>query len=59
MEANFMFGKKRCKECKSTENLVKTIHGHFCKVECRDAWQLKNLKPFQRSISNGIDKWTR
>jgi hypothetical protein len=54
-----MFGKKKCKECKGSENLVKTVHGHFCGTACRDAWQDKNLKPFQKAISNGVDKWAR
>jgi hypothetical protein len=51
-----MFGRK-CKQCKTKLVKGEIIAKEYCSEECRDNWREQNLRPWQKKLNEGVEKW--
>ncbi|MBW3114195.1 hypothetical protein KYJ26_20215 [Bacillus sp. MCCB 382] len=52
-----MFGTKKCKQCKKKVDKSEIVAREYCSEECKETWQDANLRPWQKALNNGVDKW--
>ncbi|MGD7021943.1 hypothetical protein ACQCVK_05085 [Rossellomorea vietnamensis] len=52
-----MFGKKKCKHCKRVVAKSDLVMKEYCSDECKDQWREENLRPWQKKLNEGVEKW--
>jgi hypothetical protein len=52
-----MFGQKKCKQCKTKLVKGQIVAAEYCSEECRDTWRDQNLRPWQKKVNEGVEKW--
>jgi hypothetical protein len=48
---------KKCKQCKKVIAKGEVVSAEYCSEECRDQWREANLRPWQKKLNEGVEKW--
>ena len=49
--------KKKCKQCKQVIPKGEAVAKEYCTEYCRDKWREENLRPWQKKLNEGVEKW--
>lgn len=48
---------KKCKQCKKVIPKGEVVAAEYCSDECKETWRSANLRPWQKALNDGVEKW--